>query len=743
MKKALFSLLMTIALLPSAFAQSKAGHIEIINDTACGEYTWTTAQHGTGMTYTTDTTVMNRVDTITYVLNLTMLPGTYDTATAIPVVGTCYGVWTSPALRGGQQSIVLRNAGDTLVALRAANGCDSIVKLNVTLSGIQNVNIDTTVCGSYLAPWGETITSSVVNDNLSETSNGCNYIGILHVTIKENVLGATQQVEAGCSYTWGDNVITDQEVHTMTIAGGAANGCDSIASIQVASFSGHNYDTIDIVACDTLITSWGAIVTTSGFFSHDTVINGCTTTTVLNVTIDHKYTDRSAVVVEEIAGGCSVTWMGHTFNTVTTEPTYETLHTVLGGCDSLAAVKVVSLSQKDYDTTTVAHCGNRYTWNGQNYTAAGAYDDSTVVNGCTTYQHLILTFTNNHTTKTIDSCYAATLSMKRTNASGQLITVTSRFFESGVYDVDNNNDTLYEVDFGTKCKTYITADIHITAPDQLMRNSEVVDTVCESKRFKFDGTNYNLTATVLDSTFRSIHHNVSKCYDSLVVVSVVVNNKTFVDTTVSACDHFRWDATGVDYTASTVVLDTLSVRNEFGCLNIKRLDLTINKAPHVTITGETHLLPGGSTTLTAVSDEENVNYRWYKNNSATPLENYTNTLQLNNVTENVDIYLQTTNTNNCMAENWVTVTSTVGIDDVDALQVNVYPNPASRFLTVESASAMSSVEVFNALGQKVIANTIEGTHTQLDLSGLTAGNYTLRIVSQNGELSTRKFIVNK
>jgi hypothetical protein len=95
------------------------------------------------------------------------------------------------------------------------------------------------------------------------------------------------------------------------------------------------------------------------------------------------------------------------------------------------------------------------------------------------------------------------------------------------------------------------------------------------------------------------------------------------------------------------------------------------------------------------------------------------------------------------SEAYTFTTASVGIDDVDALKVSVYPNPASRYLNLESAEGISNVTVYNALGQQVIARSVNAENVQLDLSSLAIGNYTLRIVSLNGKESTRKFIVNK
>jgi membrane carboxypeptidase/penicillin-binding protein PbpC len=156
--------------------------------------------------------------------------------------------------------------------------------------------------------------------------------------------------------------------------------------------------------------------------------------------------------------------------------------------------------------------------------------------------------------------------------------------------------------------------------------------------------------------------------------------------------------------------------------------------------------PYESTTLKAIYEgTERVSYKWYVNNILQA--SVADSLVIDRPTEanphNKNVRLETTSQYNCTGTSWVTITYNVGIDDVDALKVSVYPNPASRYLNLESAEGISNVTVYNALGQQVIARSVNAENVQLNLSSLAIGNYTLRIVSPNGKESTRKFIVNK
>ena len=115
----------------------------------------------------------------------------------------------------------------------------------------------------------------------------------------------------------------------------------------------------------------------------------------------------------------------------------------------------------------------------------------------------------------------------------------------------------------------------------------------------------------------------------------------------------------------------------------------------------------------------------------------------------MDVHLVSTRTyanhgnHTCVANNWITVTSNVGIDDVETMIVNIYPNPTSRILNVQSASGIGEVVVYNALGQQVLRQQAAGERMQLDLGHLAAGSYTMTVTALDGEQATRRINIAK
>ncbi|KOS07044.1 hypothetical protein AM493_14140 [Flavobacterium akiainvivens] len=68
---------------------------------------------------------------------------------------------------------------------------------------------------------------------------------------------------------------------------------------------------------------------------------------------------------------------------------------------------------------------------------------------------------------------------------------------------------------------------------------------------------------------------------------------------------------------------------------------------------------------------------------------------------------------------------TVGLQDFSALQVLAYPNPVGSVLTLSAGQEITSVAVYNMLGQQVSA-TWNSTNNTLNMAALQAGNYVVK-----------------
>lgn len=643
MKKVVLSLLLAIACVPMAFGQSK--RLVTTDTTVCSKFLWTV----NNVEYDSSTTVVyqepgDTTNTV-YVLHLTMLERNYDTVNVRAKEGNCMVYWNHKTWT---------EEGTFFDTITPAVGCDTIIRISITLNGIDTVWQTATGCDQYIFH-GDTLTTS------------------------------------------GDHFVVDSAT--------ATTDC-------------HVYG--------------------------------------VHLTINHSYTDSAAAVVEDITGGCRVEWMGHTYTIGDTNQTfYHMGATAVSHCDSLMAIRITSFTGIQNDTLRVNNCG-KYTWSvtNQTYETEGSYAHSDTTADCIDNKVLVLHFISAHDTVNTEACLSVVDGDKYAYIfearSGQAMRKDTAYYDStDYYTVDHRGDTLYSVHYATRCKTYHTLHLSVIAPAQ--RILDMGDTsICDQLSFNFMGSTRTIDHTV-DTSIVYSRRTVASCYDTIAHVNVTVRHKSYKDYNETTCDSYYWPFTGETYTASTTETKVLDdVKNSENCDSVGRLRLTVHYTPEVSIVGDWHIQPGETAHLKAVYDASDRNtFQWYKNNTAIPASQggTRDSLEVTG-TGNVDIRLETTShpsgsTHTCMATNWITVTFNVGIDDVEGLQVNLYPNPASRFVNVESSDVISEVEVYNALGQQLIRRSVNANATQLDLQSLAIGHYTLRILAADGSQTTRKFIVNK
>jgi len=171
---------------------------------------------------------------------------------------------------------------DTLVA---ANGCDSVVTLNLTINNSATSTDLQTACDSFTWINGMTYTASTntPKDTLI-TVNGCDSIVTLNLTI--NTFASSTDVITSCTpITWidGNTYSATTNTPTFTITGGAANGCDSIVTLNFTIIPPTS-TTQTFNECEGYSITVGAnTYSTTGTFID--VLNGCDTVTT-NLTIN-------------------------------------------------------------------------------------------------------------------------------------------------------------------------------------------------------------------------------------------------------------------------------------------------------------------------------------------------------------------------------------------------------------------------------------------------------------------------
>ena len=106
------------------------------------------------------------------------------------------------------------------------------------------------------------------------------------------------------------------------------------------------------------------------------------------------------------------------------------------------------------------------------------------------------------------------------------------------------------------------------------------------------------------------------------------------------------------------------------------------------------------------------------------------------VTEGAEYFWRVRSNNICFNGEYsevysFTVEGVLGLNDFEIEGLVAYPNPTNSILNLKAASVISNVEVFDVLGQKLYTETMNTNKTQIDLSAFQAGNYLVRVTTDN------------
>jgi len=118
---------------------------------------------------------------------------------------------------------------------KAASGCDSVIILNLRKLSASNSTLSKTICfGQTYAINGETFSKSGTYKRSFTNSRGCDSTFVLELTVLES---STAEISAhiceGETYLFGSNVLDTAGKYTLTRPGVAASGCDSVINLTL------------------------------------------------------------------------------------------------------------------------------------------------------------------------------------------------------------------------------------------------------------------------------------------------------------------------------------------------------------------------------------------------------------------------------------------------------------------------------------------------------------------------------
>ncbi len=507
---------------------------------------------------------------------------------------------------------------DTLVhTYTAANGCDSVVTINLTVNKSVSQNEQLTICQSELPyPWRDMTFSAeteIGSRNVvfhRQTVNGCDSTVTLYLTVNPNnhYEDDLYVMCQGESYDWRNMTITESGIYTDTVANDM--GCYDVYSVEVIvnpSYRINEYDTI----CDNgLPYDWrGQSLTAAGEreVAYRTM-NDCDSIYHLYLTVLPTYYFEDTVVM---CSNESLTWHNRTIANLSAGPyTYwDSLQSANFGCDSVYKLALTVNPVYHFKETDTMCSNETYVWEGHNRTFENLepnvpytyWDSLQTINGCDSVYELALTVYPSYrineydticdselpyfwrdqalnaageyedrysTVNDCDSVYVLTLTVYPT---GRNIEDASSCSNEAVYEWHGMELTATGVYYDTLATVHgcdSVCEMHYTLLNPT--TATFADTICANA--DYIGYGFELTnLTVGDTTVQRIMDNVAGC-DSTITLNLHVKSLSYSSFDVIACEGYLWNNSY--YTESGQYQQTFVGANE--CDSIVTLNLLVD-----------------------------------------------------------------------------------------------------------------------------------------------------------------------
>ncbi len=506
------------------------------------------------------------------------------------------------------------------LSLTTTQGCDSIVKLTVTIHPVpETTHIHNTICQGdsvlFAGEWRKE--SNIYRDTLT-TIHGCDSVIFLNLTVNPSYSHTDSDVicENELPYTYGDTTFLAGTVTgEYLVAFGTVNGCDSIITLSLTVNPVYNHIDSKTICENELPYTYGnttfPIGTGTGTGNYPVTfqsVNGCDSVVTLSLTVNPSYNHIDSKIICE--NELPYTYGNTTFPIGTGTGDYPITFQSVNGCDSVVTLSLtVNPAYSHTDSRTICENELPYTYGNTTFPIGTGTGDYPVtfnsVNGCDSVVTLSLTVnpSYNHIDSKIicenelpytygDTTFLAgtvtdeyLVAFRTVNGCDSVITLSLTINPVYNVEIDSTICQGQSVLFGGEartstglyrdtlptihgCDSVITLNLTVNMPSA----TTLYDTICQGEPYTDNG--FNLAEQYTLGTREHVLSdltNAAGC-DSIVTLRLTVNRVWTRNVDLSVCDSYRWnDST---YTESTTVVHIYQTTS--GCDSTVTLNLTVN-----------------------------------------------------------------------------------------------------------------------------------------------------------------------
>lgn len=600
---------------------------------------------------------------------------------------------------------ILTESGVYTSVLPAANGCDSLIVLELTaLSSPVNNQVITICPGTSYVFEGEEYTEAGVYSFTYTGQNGCDSVVQLSLHVGNlDTIYLTTQICEGSSYSYNGDILTEEGTYSYLFTSSA--GCDSVVYLTV-EWLPLGLNLISVRQCPgTSYQFNGEEIQETGVYTQLSVgNNGCDSLTVLDISFS---TPLETNIQATICSNESFVFQGMELSTAGLY--IDTLTSLLGGCDSIVYLQLSVNPAPQIELTAEICSGDSYDFYGSTFTEAGTYQLYLPASeGCDTLAVLIL-----NVGPPISTAIGVTI-------------CEGDFFNYGGQQL--NTAGLYPFNFISQqgCDSIVTINLSVL-PRAI---STLTVETCEAS-YLFLNEELSESGTYLFT----LENAASNGCDSLIELNLTLlqsSATTLIDARI--CEGEDYPFGGIFLTQPGTYID--SMQNNQGCDSIVVLVLRV-------ISIELELIEFEGSIIAPSID--GASFQWVDCNTQQLIPNAN---QQQFTPESSGSYAVIATVGNC-SDTSACTTIVVASDNQKTNNkptFSVYPNPATDHIYISASMdipAETELTIVNLFGTPLLRKytDIEQNNVLIDVSSLVPGHYILYIANSE-KTYTQPIVIN-